>query len=116
MISGGASTSIVTVTVLWPPLFCAVTTYGAAADAADGVPEMVPSVVLKLSPAGSAGLIDHPTTAPPAEVGAIVVAATVALKVTCVAPYEILDGGLLLTVMAILAETVAPAESVALIV
>ena len=34
-----------------------------------GVPEMVPSVVLKVKPAGSEGEIDHEVMAPPLMVG-----------------------------------------------
>jgi hypothetical protein len=36
----------------------------AFADAAVGVPEIAPVVLLKLSPAGRAGLIDHEVTVP----------------------------------------------------
>ena len=34
-----------------------------------GVPEIVPSVVLKASPAGRVGEMDHVTTSPPLTVG-----------------------------------------------
>jgi hypothetical protein len=42
-----------------------------------GVPVIVPVVVSKVRPAGSAGVIDHDTTGPPVLLGAILAAALV---------------------------------------
>jgi hypothetical protein len=60
---------------------------------------MLPSVVLKFSPAGSAGLIDQLTTEPPAEVGVSFVLGTVALNEKLDAPYETCDGAMSSTVI-----------------
>jgi hypothetical protein len=69
---------------------------------------MAPSVVLKLRPAGSAGLIDQLTTAPPPTVGVSVELATDALKVKAAEPYDTLDGGASFTTIVTVADALPP--------
>jgi hypothetical protein len=52
-----------------PPEFRAVTLYVIGAVAAAALPAMLPFAMLKLSPAGSAGLIDQDVAAPPLLIG-----------------------------------------------
>ena len=52
-----------------PPVLVAVTVYVVELLISVGVPEMVPSVVLKLKPPGRLGEMDQVTTAPPLTVG-----------------------------------------------
>jgi hypothetical protein len=51
-------------------------------ETAVGVPEIAPVVLLKTRPAGSAGEIDHEVTAPPLDVGVMVVSATFLVSVS----------------------------------
>ena len=62
-------TVMVTVAVSLPPVFVAVMVYVVFVLSSEGVPEMVPSVVLNARPAGRVGEIDHVTTASPLTVG-----------------------------------------------
>ena len=50
-------------------------------ETAVGVPEIVPVVLSNTRPAGSAGKIDHEVTAPPVDVGVMVVRATFLVSV-----------------------------------
>ena len=52
-----------------PPVLVAVMVYVVEVLSSVGVPEMVPSVVLNVSPPGSDGEIDQVTTSPPLTVG-----------------------------------------------
>ena len=78
MISGKAIalTEIVRVTVLGPVLFEAVTVYVLDAEAAVGVPEITPVLVLNDNPVGRAGEILHEVAGPPEFVGVKDVIAT----------------------------------------
>ena len=69
-------TWIVTVAVPLPPALVAVTVYSVEEDTAVGVPLIAPFDVLNVKPEGSAGEIDHETTAPPPVVGVMDVIAT----------------------------------------
>ena len=60
---------MVTVAVSLPPVLVAVMVYVVLVLNSVGVPEMVPSVVLKVRPPGSVGEMDQVTTAPPLTVG-----------------------------------------------
>ena len=60
---------MVIVAVSLPPVFVAVMVYVVLVLHAVGVPEMVPSAVLKVRPLGSVGEIDQVTTSPPLTVG-----------------------------------------------
>ena len=60
---------MVTVAVSLPPVLVAVTVYVVDVLSSVGVPEIVPSVVLKASPSGKDGEMDHVTTSPPLTVG-----------------------------------------------
>ena len=51
-------------------------------ETAVGVPEIAPVVLSKVKPAGSAGEIDHEVTAPPLDVGVMVVSATFFVSVS----------------------------------
>jgi hypothetical protein len=51
-------------------------------ETAVGVPEMAPVVLLKTRPAGSVGEIDHEVTAPPLDVGVMVVSETFLVSVS----------------------------------
>ena len=62
-------TVMLTVAVSLPPVLVAVMVYVVAVLSSVGVPEMVPSVVLNVSPPGSDGEIDHVTMSPPLKVG-----------------------------------------------
>ena len=62
-------TVMVTVAVSLPPVFEAVIVYVVDVLSSVGVPEMLPSVVLNVKPAGSVAEMDHVVTAPPLEVG-----------------------------------------------
>ena len=64
-----ALTVMLTVAVSLPPVFVAVMVYVVDVLSSVGVPEIVPSVVLNVRPPGSAGEMDHVTTAPPLTVG-----------------------------------------------
>lgn len=55
--------------VALPPVLVAVTVYVVEEDNSVGVPDIEPVEVEKARPAGSDGLIDQDTTAPPLEVG-----------------------------------------------
>ena len=77
---------------------------------------MLPSVVLKFSPAGSAGLIDQLTTGPPAVVGVSSVMGTVALNEKLDAPYETCDGAMSSTAIETLPDVVVPPDTIALTV
>jgi hypothetical protein len=55
---------------------------------ADGVPEISPSEVSNVRPAGSVGVIDQVTTAPPPVVGAIAVIETPLVKVIELVLYD----------------------------
>ena len=59
-----AFTVMVTVAVSLPPVLVAVMVYVVLALSSVGVPEMVPSVVLKVNPAGNAGEIDQEVITP----------------------------------------------------
>ena len=76
-----ALTVMLTVAVSLPPVFVAVMVYVVAVLSAVGVPEMVPSVVLKVNPPGSEGEMDHVTTAPPLTVGVTEVMAVPLVRV-----------------------------------
>ena len=65
-------TSMVMVAVSLPPVLLPVTVYVDEAVMAVGVPEMAPVAVSKDNPAGSDGLTDQATTAPPLVVGVTV--------------------------------------------
>jgi len=54
-----------TVAVSLPPEFVAVTVYVAVELTTVGVPEIIPSVVLKTNRPGKVGEMDHDVTAPP---------------------------------------------------
>ena len=69
------STSMVMVVVALPPVLLAVTVYVVDELRTLGVPEIAPVAVSKDSPAGSVGVMDQATTAPPLEVGVAVVMA-----------------------------------------
>ena len=60
---------MVTVAVSLPPVLVAVTVYVVRVLNSVGVPEMVPSVVLKVRPAGKVAEMVHVTTSPPLTVG-----------------------------------------------
>ena len=62
-------TVMVTVAVSLPPVLEAVIVYVVDVLSSVGVPEMLPSVVLNVKPAGSVAEIDQVVTAPPLEVG-----------------------------------------------
>ena len=64
-----AFTVMVTVVVSLPPVLVAVMVYVVDVLSSEGVPEMVPSVVLKVNPPGNDGEMDHVTTSPPLTVG-----------------------------------------------
>ena len=68
-------TVIVSEAVANPPVLVAVTVYAAVAVIAVGVPVITPVVVLKLSPAGSAGETEYETTGPPPLLGVLLVIA-----------------------------------------
>ena len=51
-------------------------------ETAVGVPEIAPVVLSKAKPAGNAGEIDHEVTAPPLDVGVIVVSETFLVSVS----------------------------------
>ena len=58
-----------------PPVFSALTVYPVVGLAAVGVPVIFPEVAERARPAGRAGDTDQDTTAPPVEVGEIVLMA-----------------------------------------
>ena len=66
---------MVTVVVSLPPVLVAVMVYVVDVLSSVGVPEMVPSVVLKANPPGRVGEMDHVTMSPPLTVGVIEVIA-----------------------------------------
>ena len=72
---------MVTVAVVLPPEFIAVTVYTVDAASTVGVPERTPVLVSKLSPVESAGDIAHDVIAPPEVVGERVLIATSLVKV-----------------------------------
>lgn len=74
-------TSMVTVVVSVPPVLVAVMVYVAEAVTAVGVPESAPVEASRDNPAGSVGDTDHVTTAPPLDVGVVVVMAVPLVKV-----------------------------------
>lgn len=74
-------TTMVTVAVVLPPVLVAVTVYEAEVESAVGVPEIAPVEVSKDRPAGSEGVIDHESTAPPLADGMAVVIAVPLVKV-----------------------------------
>ena len=76
-----ALTVMLTVAVSLPPVLVAVMVYVVAVLSAVGVPEMVPSVVLNVKPAGSEGEIDHVTMSPPLTVGVTEVMAVPLVRV-----------------------------------
>ena len=51
-------------------------------ETAVGVPEIAPVVLSKVKPAGRDGEIDHEVTAPPLDVGVMVVRATFLVRVS----------------------------------
>jgi hypothetical protein len=55
---------MVTVAVVEPAEFEAVTRYGVFAEIAVGVPEIVPVELFRLNPAGKAGLTEYEVTVP----------------------------------------------------
>ena len=55
---------MLTVSVSLPPEFVAVMVYVVAVLSSVGVPEMVPSVVLNVRPAGKVGEMDHEVMVP----------------------------------------------------
>ena len=63
-----------------PPEFVAVTVYVVAVLSSVGVPEMVPSVVLKVRPAGRVAEMVHDVMSPPFTVGVTEVMAVPLLK------------------------------------
>ena len=69
-------TCIVKVAVPLPPALVAVTVYDVDEETAPGVPPTAPVELLNVSPAGSAGEIDHDATAPPVDVGVTVLIET----------------------------------------
>ena len=71
---------MVTVAVSLPPEFVAVTVYVVAVLSSVGVPEMVPSVVLKVRPAGRVAEMVHDVMSPPFTVGVTEVMAVPLLK------------------------------------
>ena len=76
MSNGAASlTVMVTDAVELPPVLFAYTVYVVEEEIADGVPEISPFEVEKVSPAGRVGEISHDVTAPPLAVGVAVVIA-----------------------------------------
>ena len=64
-----AFTVMLTVAVSLPPVLVAVMVYVVDVLSSVGVPEMVPSVVLKAKPPGRVGEMDHVTMSPPLTVG-----------------------------------------------
>ena len=60
---------IVTVVVILPPVFVALTVYIVVALTTVGVPDISPVAVSNRRPAGSAGVIVQDTTGPPFVVG-----------------------------------------------
>ena len=58
-----------------------------------GVPEIAPVDASKVRPIGSAGETDHEVTAPPLEVGVIVVIVTFLVSVSVLAPFVTEEGG-----------------------
>ena len=73
-------TVIVTVAVSLPPELVAVTVYVVEVLSSVGVPEMVPSVVLNVKPAGSVAEMVHDVMSPPFTVGVTEVMAVPLLK------------------------------------
>jgi hypothetical protein len=73
-----------------------------------GVPEMAPVAVLKESPPGSVGEIDHEVTVPPLELGVEVVMAESFVNVNGFPLYTIEDGITSLTVMVTVAVELPP--------
>ena len=74
-------TVMVTVAVSLPPELVAVMVYVVDVLNSVGVPEMVPSVVLKVRPAGSVAEIVHEVMAPPFTVGVTEVMAVPLVRV-----------------------------------
>ena len=64
--------TIVTIVDALPPELFAITVYAEEALISVGVPDIAPVDVENKRPAGSCGLIDQDTTAPPLEVGVAV--------------------------------------------
>ena len=73
-------TVMVTVAVSLPPVLVAVTVYVVDVLSSVGVPEMVPSVVLKVRPAGRVAEMVHDVMSPPFTVGVTEVMAVPLLK------------------------------------
>ena len=71
---------MVTVAVSLPPVLVAVMVYVVAVLSSVGVPEMVPSAVLKVKPAGSVAEMVHDVMSPPFTVGVTEVMAVPLLK------------------------------------
>ena len=65
-------TWMVNVAVPLPPALVAVIVYDVDEETAVGVPPTAPVLLLNVSPAGSAGEIDHEATGPPLAVGVTV--------------------------------------------
>jgi hypothetical protein len=72
---------MVTLAVVVPPAFAAVTVYVAIGLATVGVPLMIPVLVERIKPEGSAGLTLYEITNPPVPVGMIGVIATPVMNV-----------------------------------
>ena len=107
----GAATSIsmVMVAVALPPVLLAVTVYDAEELTTVGVPEMAPVVLSKTRPAGSVGVIDHASTAPPLEVGVMVVIVESFVSVSVLGLYTMDEGAMSLTWMLKVAVALPPA-------
>ena len=74
-------TVMLTVAVSLPPVLVAVMVYVVAVLTSVGVPEIVPSVVLKAKPPGKVGEMDQVTTSPPLTVGVTEVMAVPLVRV-----------------------------------
>ena len=101
-------TVMVTVAVSLPPVLVAVTVYVVAVLNSVGVPEMVPSVVLKLKPAGSVAEIVHEVTSPPLTLGVTEVIAVPLVSVNEFGLYVRDEGATSLTVMLMVAVSLPP--------
>ena len=74
-------TVMVTVAVVLPPVLVAVTVYVVEVLNSVGVPEMLPSVVLNVKPAGRVAEMDQVVTGPPLAVGVTEVIAVPLVRV-----------------------------------
>ena len=101
-------TCTVSVAVALPPVLVAVTVYVADEVIAVGVPLIAPVVLLKLSPAGREGEIDHDVAVPPPVVGVTVDIVVPLISVSELGEYVTEEGARSLTTMVTVAVSVPP--------